>query len=151
MVSSKAKTVEKYLLELPEERRVVIEKLRNLIKNNLPAGFEEMMSYGMIGYNVPLSRYPSGYHCNGAPLPFLSIASQKHYIALYHMGLYSNKSLSDWFVQEYTKTGFKLDKGASCIRWKNFAQIPYELIEQLVSKITPDEWIRQYESTIRKK
>ena len=151
-MQSKAKTVAEYISELPEERKNPIMKLRETILKNLPEGFEEEMSYGMIGYVVPHSLYPAGYHVNpDLPLPFINIASQKNFIALYHMGIYSDKDLLNWFVSEYPKyVKTKLDMGKSCIRFKNINHIPFELIGELVSKMTPEEWINSYENAIKK-
>lgn len=142
----KSESPEAYINELPEDRKLVIEKLRKTILENLPEGFEETMSYGMIGYVVPHSIYPRGYHCNPKePLPCMSIASQKHFVAVYHMGVYANKDLLDWFVQEYTKQmKTKLDMGKSCIRFKKMNQIPYELIGELCRKITLEQWISMF-------
>ena len=119
-MQSKATTPEQYLSELPEDRKEAMLKLRNAIKENLPQGFEEVISYGMLGYVVPHSIYPSGYHCDPKlPLPFINLASQKNFIALYHMGIYANKNLESWFVSEYPKhVKSKLDMGKSCIRFK---------------------------------
>lgn len=149
---SKATTIDDYISELSDERKKIIEKLRNSILNNLPNGFEEGMQYGMIGYFVPHKIYPNGYHCNPKePLPFMSIASQKNSVNMYHMGLYAKKELYDWFVTEYSKQfSKKLDIGKSCIRFKNEAAIPFEILEELVQKITVDEWISIYENTIKK-
>ena len=146
-------TVEEYIAALPEERKVIIEKLRNVILANLPEGYEEQLSYGMIGYVVPLSRYPKGYHAKeGEPLPFLSLASQKNYIALYHMGLYRNPILEEWFVEKYAdRVPTKLDMGKSCIRFKNPKHIPYDLIGELCQKITVDDFIRKYEESLNMK
>ncbi|UCD60322.1 MAG: DUF1801 domain-containing protein [Flavobacteriaceae bacterium] len=151
-MQSKAKTVAEYISELPDERKNPITKLRETILKNLPEGFEEEMSYGMIGYVVPHSLYPAGYHVNpDLPLPFINIASQKNFIALYHMGIYSDKDLLNWFVSEYPKyVKTKLDMGKSCIRFKNTNHIPFELIGELVSKMTPEEWINSYENAIKK-
>lgn len=139
--------IEEYLEDLPEDRRAVIEKLRVIIKNNIPEGFEEMINYDMIGYVVPHKIYPAGYHCDPKlPLPFINIASQKNYIALYHMGIYADKPLLDWFVDAYQKVcKYKLDMGKSCIRFKKLNDIPYELIGELVSKVTVNDWINKYE------
>lgn len=138
--------------QLPEERKAPMEKLRKTVLANLPAGFNEEMSYGMLGYVVPHSTFPRGYHCDPKlPLPFMSIASQKKFIALYHMGIYAKKELLDWFVSEYPKhCKFKLDIGKSCIRFKKTEDIPYELIAQLCQKMTVDEWIRIYSSTLER-
>jgi uncharacterized protein YdhG (YjbR/CyaY superfamily) len=145
-------SVTEYIEALPEDRKPVIEKLRNVILSNLPEGFEEQISYGMIGYVVPLSLYPKGYHAKkGEPLPFLALASQKNYIALYHMGLYGNPELEEWFTEEYAaRMPAKLDMGKSCIRFKNPDHIPYDLIAELCQKITVDEYISQYEKSINR-
>ncbi len=144
----KVDTVEEYIDQIPEERKEVIQKLRIVLSKNLPEGFTEEMSYGMIGYVVPHSLYPKGYHCTPKlPLPFINIASQKNFVALYHMNLYANKSLMEWFTTEYPKhSKAKLDIGKSCIRFKKLDQIPYELIGELAQKITVDEWIKTYEA-----
>ena len=129
-MQSKATTPEHYLAELPEDRKEAMLKLRNVIKDNLPKGFEEQMSYGMLGYVVPHSIYPNGYHCNPKlPLPFINLASQKNFIALYHMGIYANKNLLDWFVAEFPKhTKTKIEMGKSCIRFKKIDDIPFDFI-----------------------
>lgn len=144
---SKASTVDEYIASLPEDRKNAILKLRKEIKKNLPKGFEECMSYGMIGYVVPHKIYPAGYHCTPAlPLPFMSIASQKNFVAVYHMGIYSDVKLMDWFVNEYSKvTVSKLDMGKSCMRYKKMDQIPFKLIGELASKMTVKDWIEKYE------
>lgn len=151
-MQSSAKTPKDYLLELPEDRKEVMNQLRNTIIENLPKGFYETMAYGMIGYVVPHSIYPAGYHCDPKiPLPFISIASQKNFVAFYHMGIYSDKNLLDWFVAEYPKhCKTKLDMGKSCIRFKKMNDIPFELIAKLVQKITVDDWISMYESVIKR-
>lgn len=150
-MQSKATTPEAYMKELPEDRKAAFTKLRNIIKKNIPKGFEERMSYGMIGYVVPHKLYPKGYHCTPElPLPFANIASQKNFIAFYHMGIYSNKKLLDWFIAEYPKhTTAKLDMGKSCVRFKNPDKIPFDLIGELMSKITVEEWIEQYEKVLQ--
>jgi len=139
-----ANSPEDYINQLPEERKAVISELRKIILESLPVGFEETMSYGFISYVVPHSLYPAGYHCNPKePLPFMSIASQKNFVAVYHMGVYADQELLNWFVQEYPnhmKT--KLDMGKSCIRFKKMNQIPYELIGELSKKITVEQWIQ---------
>lgn len=152
-MQSQAKSVEAYLEEIPEGRKKAFHKLRETILSNLPEGFQEQMSYGMIGYVVPHSRYPAGYHCSPElPLPFMNIASQKNYIALYHMGIYAMPELLEWFVEEYPKhSAEKLDMGKSCIRFKKPQHIPFELIAQLVRKITVEEWIEVYEKNIKKR
>ncbi|MCG2430821.1 DUF1801 domain-containing protein [Aequorivita xiaoshiensis] len=151
-MQSKATTADQYISELPEDRQEVMKKLREAVKSNLPKGFEENMQYGMISYVVPHSIYPDGYHCKPTDaLPFLSIASQKNHIAFYHSGIYTDPELSDWFVNEYPNhaTG-KLDMGKSCVRFKNFKNIPFKLLGELSSKITVEQWIEKYESVIKK-
>lgn len=151
-MQSKATTPEQYISELPDDRKVVISKLRQTILENLPKGFEEQMNYGMLGYVVPHSIYPNGYHCSPElPLPFMSVASQKNFVALYHSGIYASKELYDWFVSEYPKyVKTKLDMGKSCIRFKKMETIPYELIGELCTKMSVKEWITLYEKNIKK-
>ena len=151
-MQSKATTVEQYLAELPEDRKAAMLKLRNAIKENLPQGFEEVISYGMLGYVVPHSIYPSGYHCNPKlPLPFINLASQKNFIAVYHMGIYANKNLESWFVSEYPKhVKTKLDMGKSCIRFKKMDDIPFDFIGELAAKVSVEDWISNYEKAFRK-
>lgn len=152
-MTSDAKNPEDYINSLPEDRKIYIEKLRNVILKNLPKGFQEGMGYGMIGYSVPHSIYPKGYHCKPTdPLPFMGMASQKNSINFYHMGIYANKELYDWFVAEYPRYSTrKLDMGKSCIRFKKFEEIPFDLIGELVTKISVEDWIATYESTFLKK
>ena len=151
-MQSRAVTVNEYIDSLSGDRKDAMEKLRTAILNNIPKGFVETMNYGMIGYVVPHSIYPDGYHCNRElPLAFINIASQKNFIAVYHMGIYANKKLLDWFIAEYSKhSKAKLDMGKSCIRLKKIEQIPYELIGKLASRLTPDEWIKMYEAIIKR-
>lgn len=148
MASSKAVTPGEYILELPEEKQAVISKLRKEILKNLPKGFEEIMNYGMIGYVVPHSLYPKGYHCEPRqPLPFMGLAAQKNHIAVYHMGVYADPALASWFTQAFEQTGMgRLDMGKSCIRFKNPQKIPYELMGELASKMSVKDWINLYES-----
>lgn len=147
----KAETPEEYIDQLPSDRKGPVAKLRSVILKNIPRGFEETIGYGMIGFVVPHSIYPDGYYCTpNLPLPFMNIASQKNFIAVYNMGMYSKKELYDWFITEYPKhSKRKLDTGKSCIRFKYLDDIPYELIGELASKITVDEWISYYESAIK--
>lgn len=147
-----AKTPEEYINLIPEEQREAIRNLRDVIKKNLPEGFEERNSYGMIGFVVPLSRYPKGYHTTpGEPLPFIGLAAQKHHIAVYHMSLYANKDLHKWFEEEYAKrVTTKLDMGKSCIRFKNNKTIPYDLIGELMKKVTVDDYVAWYEEAMEK-
>ena len=151
-MQSTALTVENYLKEVPTERQEALRRLRNVILENLPKGFSEGMGYGMIGYSVPHSKYPAGYHCDPKiPLPFLSIASQKNFIAIYHMGIYADENLLKWFTEEFARVSkTKLDMGKSCIRFKKPDQIPFELIGKLASKMTPDQWIAMYEKNYKR-
>ncbi len=150
-MQSKATTVEAYIAELPEDRKKAIAKLRSVIKKNLPKGFKEVMGYGMMGYSVPHSLYPAGYHCNPKdPLPFIGLASQKNFIAVYHMGIYADPKLLKWFTDAHAKASAKkLDMGKSCMRYKKPEDIPYELIGELASKISVDEWIEKYETVFK--
>ncbi len=151
-MTSSAKLPDDYMAQLPEERKAPMDKLRKTVLANLPAGFNEEMSYGMLGYVVPHSTFPRGYHCDPKlPLPFMSIASQKNFIALYHMGIYAKKELLDWFVSEYPKhCKYRLDMGKSCVRFKKMEDIPFELIAELCQKMTVEEWVHIYTSTIER-
>ncbi|MEH6764445.1 MAG: DUF1801 domain-containing protein [Aequorivita antarctica] len=151
-MQSKASTPDQYIKELPEDRKGVMQELRETVKKNLPKGFEETMQYGMISYVVPHSIYPGGYHCKPTdPLPFLSIASQKNHIAFYHMAIYSDPKLYEWFTEEYPKHAKgKLDMGKSCIRFKNPKNIPFELLGELTTKVSVDQWIAKYESVLKR-
>ena len=152
-MQSKATSPEEYIRELPEERQAGFRKLRSVIKKNLPKGFKEVMQYGMISYVVPHSIYPAGYHCTPElPLPFLSIASQKNFIAVYHMVIYSDPALNKWFTTEFPKhSKKKLDMGKSCMRFKKTEDIPIDLIGELSSKITVEDWIGRYERLYKNK
>jgi hypothetical protein len=151
-MTSTATTPTAYVDSLTEDRKIAITELQKVIKKNLPKGFEETMQYGMLTYVVTHKLYPTGYHCKPEDaLPFLSIASQKNFIAVYHMGIYADKKLQDWFVAEFAKRSTKkLDMGKSCIRFKKLDQIPFDLIGELASKITVDEWIAIYEKSYKK-
>ena len=151
-MQSKAATPEEYIENLPDDRKTAVKKLRKIILKNLPKGFTECMNYGMLGYVIPHSLYPGGYHCDPRqPVPFMNIASQKNFIAVYHMGVYADKKLLDWFTKEYAKQSkTKLDMGKSCIRFKKFDQIPYKLIGELAGKMTPKDWLTLYEKYTKK-
>lgn len=151
-MTSKATSPQQYIDELPEDRVEAITKLRKVINENLPKGFKEEMSYGMIGYVVPHEIYPDGYHCSpDLPLPFMSFASQKNSINFYHMGIYANPALLSWFTSEYPKhCKVKLDMGKSCIRFKKMDQIPFELLGELVKKVSVKEWIETYETHFKR-
>ena len=147
------KTVNEILSSLPEDRAEPFNKLHDTIVNNLPEGFEAAVSYGGLGYVVPHKLYPAGYHCKPSePLPFAGIASQKGSINFYHMGIYADPVLLQWFQQAYPKhSKQKLDMGKSCVRFKKMDAIPYELIGELMQKMTVKEWIEKYESAFRTK
>jgi len=144
------KNVDEIIANCPQERQAALNTLRKTILEHLPEGFSEGISYNMIGYGVPHSIYPNGYHCDPkTPLPFMSFASQKNFVALYHMGLYSDSKLLDWFKSEYAKrVPTKLDMGKSCIRFKKMDQIPFDLIGELCTKMTVESWIEKYESVL---
>lgn len=151
-MTSKATTVAQYLKELPADRREAMTALHAVIMKNLPKGFKETISYGMIGYVVPHELYPAGYHCDPKlPLPFMNIASQKNFIAFYHMGIYAMPDLLQWYKAEFAKhSNAKLDMGKSCTRFKKPQDIPFDLIGKLVKKMSVKKWIEVYESGIKK-
>ena len=151
-MATKPTTIKEYLAQVPEERKEAFEKLRKIILDNIPKGFSEEMSYGMLGYVVPHSIYPKGYHCNtDLPLPFASLANQKNFIGFYHMGIYANPELYDWFITEYKKVcKYKLDMGKSCVRFKKMNDIPYDLIGELMQKMTVKNWVESYEKSFVK-
>lgn len=146
-------TPDEYMKRQPQERQPVLERFRQTIKKHLPDGFEETIQYGMIGYVVPHSLYPKGYHVNPKePLPFIALANQKNYIAFYHLGMYADKPLLDWFVKSYEALRIgKLDMGKSCIRFKNTEKIPFELIGELCAKLTVEAYVIIYEANKTKK
>ena len=147
----KPQAVEDYFNALAEDRRGAMETLRSSIRANLPSGFEEVLNYGQPSWVVPHSLYEAGYHVNpDLPLPFLSIASQKSHIGVYHMGIYAGSSLMDWFVGRYPKhCKTRLDMGKSCIRFKKVNDIPNDLIGELCGKMSAGEWIELYEEQIK--
>jgi|SRR3990170_5074076 len=151
-MTSKATTPEQYIKELPADRKEAITQLRNTVLKNLPKGFKETMSYGMLGYVVPHEIYPGGYHCDPKlPLPFTNIASQKNFIAFYHMGIYTMPELLKWFTTEYHKHNpARLDMGKGCIRFKKPEHIPYKLIGELIKKVSVKDWIKTYEEKIKR-
>lgn len=144
-------TVTEYIDALPDDRKAAMKKLRAVIKKNLPKGFKEVINYKMPAYVVPHSTYADGYHCDPSlPLPFLSMASQKNFIALYHMGIYADPKLMAWFEKQWPKhVKTKLDMGKSCIRFKKIETIPYDLIGELVAKMTVEDWIKLYEKSYK--
>ena len=151
-MQSNAKTIEEYLKNLPKDRIEIVTKLHNVILKNIPTGFEAIMNYGMPGFVVPHSIYPNGYHCDTTlPLPFIGVANLKSSISLYHMGLYTDLGLLNWFESEYPKHSHtKLNMGKSCIRFKKFNEIPYELIGVLATKMNMKNWIDIYEKNIKR-
>ncbi|MCA1590203.1 MAG: DUF1801 domain-containing protein [Acidobacteria bacterium] len=151
-MQSKATTPDKYIAELPDDRRPAIEGLRAAINKNIPNGFEEIMGYGMLGWVVPHKIYPAGYHCDPKqPLPFMGLASQKNHIAVYHLGLYSDQNLLEWFHAEWPNHSTKkLDMGKSCLRFKKPDDVPVALIGELASKMTTKDWIETYESVVKR-
>jgi hypothetical protein len=151
-MKANGKTVKEILTNLPEDRAEAFNKLHDVIMENLPKGFEAAISYGGLGYVVPHSIYPSGYHCKPSePLPFAGLASQKNSINFYHMGIYSDPELLEWFVSEYPKhSKYKLDMGKSCVRFKKMDDIPYQLIGELMKKISVKDWINIYETKLKR-
>ena len=149
-MQSKATTPKEYLDSLPADRKQAMTELRNVILKNLPKGFSEVMD-SMLQYVVPHSIFPAGYHCDPSqPLPFIGLASQKNFVAVYHMGIYADRNLLKWFTTEYGKhSKAKLDMGKSCIRFKNLDQIPFKLIGELAGKMTPQEWINRYQENFQ--
>ncbi len=147
-----ASTLEEYFTQVPEERKESFKKLFETISENLPDGFQQEITYGMIGWNISLETYPAGYHCTpNTPLPFINLASQKNFIAIYHMGIYADPELLNWFVGEFPKhSSRKLDMGKSCIRFKKAADIPFDLIAELCQKMSPEDWISLYEKLYKK-
>jgi uncharacterized protein YdhG (YjbR/CyaY superfamily) len=150
-MTSDVKTVAEYMEQIPADQKIVVEQLRKIIKKKLPKGFKEMMNYGMIGYVVPHSIYPDGYHCNPSlPLPFMALAAQKNFVAFYHMGIYADPVIMKWFTDAFAKqVKAKLDMGKSCIRFKKNAEIPFELIGELVQKMSISDWVAIYEQNFK--
>ena len=146
-------TVEEYINQIDEKRIDAFRELVEVVRDNIPEGFEEVMQYDMISYVIPLKSYPKGYlNRVDEPLPFISLGAQKKHLALYHLGIMGNSDLLEWFQTEYSKqVPTKLNMGKSCIRFTNVKNIPYNLIGELVSKISADEWIENYEKAQVKK
>lgn len=145
-------TIDDYINKIPDERKEIFKNIIHIIKTNIPKGFVETIQYSMPTWVIPLKAYPNGYHCAAnTPLPFLSIANQKNFIAIYHMGIYAEPKLLEWFVSEFPKySKKKLDMGKSCIRFKKPEDIPLNLIAELCKKMTPKEWIKLYETNFKK-
>jgi len=148
-MKSTAKTVKEYLASLPEDRRAAISAIRIVILANLPEGYEERMSYGMIGYVVPHSIYPAGYHCAPKlPLPYANLASQKNHMALYLMTIYGHKETAQWFRKAWQATGKKLDMGKSCIRFKKLEDVPLNVIGQTIARMPVKNYIAYIEKVL---
>lgn len=141
-MQSSAQTVDDYLASLPEDRQLMLSAVREVILRNLPEGYEEGMQYGMIGYYIPLSRYPNTY--NGQPLAYAGLASQKNYVSVYLMGIYGNDATEAWFREEYQKTGKKPNMGKSCVRFKRIEDIPLDLIGKAVALESAEQFIQRY-------
>lgn len=148
-MTSQAATVDEYIAQLPEERRAVIRAVRETILKNLPEGYDEGMQYGMIGYYVPHSLYPKGYHCDPKqPLPYIALASQKNYMSVYLTGGYSDDSFRNWFEKAYADAGKKLDMGKSCVRFKKLEDLPLEVIGQAVARLPVKDFVANYEAAL---
>ncbi len=149
---SKAETPDEYVESLPDDRKAAISAIRKAVNDNLPEGFKECMAYGMIGWVVPHSLYPPGYHCDPKlPLGFMNLASQKNHIALYSMCLYGNSKQLEWFTAEWARHSTnKLNMGKSCIRFSKLDDVPLGLIGELASKVTPEQWIEIYEKALQR-
>lgn len=146
-MQSQAKSVDEYLQELPEDRQEIVQAVRKEILRNLPDGYEEGMQYGMIGYYVPHSVYPAGYHCNPKqPLPFASLASQKQYVSVYLYCVYSDEKEAEWFRKSWEKTGLKLNMGKSCVRFRKLEDVPLKVIGRAVKRVPVKKFIATYEA-----
>jgi len=144
---SKAATVKDYLAELPEDRRKAIEAVRKVIRQNLPKGYQETMQYGMIGYCVPHSVYPPGYHCDPKqPLPFAGLASQKNYMSLYLFCVYADPKEVEWFTRAWTAAGKKLDMGKGCIRFRTIEDVPLDVVGEVIARAPVEKFIATYEA-----
>ena len=143
MATSTATSVEEYLAELPPERREVVSKVRELVRRNLPKGYNETMTGGMIGYGVPLSRYPNTY--NGQPLGYVALAAQKNYYALYLLGPYMDSEQGKQLADAFKKAGKKMDMGKSCLRFKKLDDLPLDAVGRIIASMPPDDLIAHYE------
>jgi hypothetical protein len=153
-MQSKATTVAEYIASLPEDRRAAISTLRDVINRSIDPGYEEGMGYGMMGWSVPLSRFPRGYHCappsRPQPLPYCGLASQKQYISLYVCGLYTgctgqeDTAYTAWFKEAWRKSGKKLDMGKSCIRFKRVEDVPLDVVAEAVRRLPVSKYLEMY-------
>ena len=144
-------TIESYINSLPKDRKESVNKIIRVVEENIPVGYAKIMNYNMPSFVIPHSIYPAGYYVTpDLPLPFIGVASQKNHIGFYHMGLYADSKLLDWFISEYPKySKSKLDMGKSCIRFKKMDNIPYFLIAELSTRMTTQDWISIYEKNIK--
>jgi uncharacterized protein YdhG (YjbR/CyaY superfamily) len=148
-MTSKAATVDEYLAELPEDRRQAISAVRQVILDNLPQGYEEQMQYGMIGYVVPKSIYPKGYHCNPKePMPYAGLGSQKQHMSLYVCSIYGHPDVDAWFRSAYAASGKKMDMGKGCVRFKKLDDLPLDVVGQLIARVSVEECIARYEEVV---
>jgi hypothetical protein len=143
LAKSKAETVDEYLAELPDERRAAISAVRQVVLDNLPQGYEEMMQFGMIGYVIPLERYPVTY--NGQALQYAALASQKNYMSLYLMNIYGDEAVERWFVERYNTSGKRLGMGKACVRFKSLQDLPVDVIGEAIALTPVDRFIERYE------
>jgi hypothetical protein len=151
-MTSTAKTVDEYLAALPPDRRTAISAVREVILTNLQAGYEEAMQYGMIGYVVPHSIYPAGYHCDPSkPLTYAMLGSQKNHMAIYLCNVYGHKETETWFRKAFQATGKKLDMGKSCVRFKKLEQLPLDVIGQVIARTPVDKYIAGVEHAINRR
>lgn len=148
MVSSRASTVDEFLRQLPEDRRRAISKVREVVRENLPSGYKEVMAFGMIVWEIPLDRYPDTY--NGKPLCYAGLAAQKNHNALYLMSAYSNPAQKRQLVDGFRKAGKKMDMGQSCLRFRDLEELPLDVIAAVIASTPPQEMIRQYEAARKK-
>lgn len=144
MARSNAKTVDAYLAELNPDRKAVMTQVRSAILERLPDGYQEAMQYGMISYVIPLETYPKTY--NKQPLQYAALASQKNYMSLYLMNVYGDEDTERWFVEEYEKSGKKLDMGKSCVRFKTLDDLPMELIGDVIARTPVSVFLERYEA-----
>jgi Domain of unknown function (DU1801) len=148
-MQSKGATVAKYLASLPADRRAALQAVRKVIQANLGKGFKEGMQYGMIGYCVPHSIYPAGYHCDPKqPLPFASLASQKNHISFSLMSVYLDSAEERWFKTAWQKTGKKLDMGRACVRFKRLEDVPLEVVGEAFARTSAQGYIERYEAVL---
>ena len=145
MASSTATTVAEYLESLPAERRAVVARVREVVRASMPAGYEEVLEWGMISWNIPLSRYPDTY--NGRPLSYVCLAAQKNHCALYMMGLYADPAATAAFARDVAAAGKKLDMGKSCVRFHAVDDLPLDVVAAAVARVTPEQYIAMYERT----